>query len=107
MKNALQRVIGDGRFVSGSETCIPGGAVQVFNLIYGTACEGENWCCDLQRMAGVDVYQHQPMIALWRWEKIEDALESPLLESTVGFKTKGKRGISPLPLLIIKMVIAI
>lgn len=47
MKNALQRVIGDGRFVSGSETCIPGGAVQEFNLIYGTACEGENWCCDL------------------------------------------------------------
>lgn len=47
MKNALRRVIGDGRFVSGSKTCIPGGAVQEFNRIYGTACEGENWCCDL------------------------------------------------------------
>ena len=47
MRDALRRVIAEGRFCPDGETYVPGEAVREFNRTYSTAHEEENWCCDL------------------------------------------------------------
>ena len=47
MRDALRRVVAEGRFCPDGETYVPNESVQEFNRTYGTAHEGENWCCDL------------------------------------------------------------
>ncbi len=47
MRDALQRVIAEGRFCPDGETYIPSESVQAFNQNYGTDYEEDVWSCDL------------------------------------------------------------